>query len=175
MADRTPPTRTAARTRAARLSRALALLAVLVGCATTPSEIPMSPTPEPTLPRPSLTPLPPEPTPKPMPGTPSSLPLGHVPDAIAARAEVKAAVAAEAERKGVSASDVKLAGYADVTWPDGAIGCPQPGMMYTQALVPGHQLILRVGGELASYHAAKGHAFTFCANPRAAYPGSPEA
>ena len=43
-------------------------------------------------------------------------------------------------------------------------------MAYTQALVPGHQLILSVGGELASYHAAKGHGFTYCANPSPSLP-----
>ena len=110
MTDRTPPTRALARTHAARLGGALVVLAVLAGCATTPSEMPMTPTPQPTLPRPSLTPLPPEQTPKPAPGTPPSLPLGPVPDAVAARREVQAAVAAEAQRKGVLVADVGLAG-----------------------------------------------------------------
>jgi hypothetical protein len=161
MADRRPLT---------RLGGTLAVLAVLAGCAPTPNEVSMTPLPEQTPPRPTLTPLP-EPTTRPAPTLPSDLPLGPVPDAVAARPDVQAAVAAEAERTGVPVADVGLAGYADVTWPDGSIGCPQPGMLYTQALVPGHQLILRVGGQLASYHAARGSAFVFCATPSPPVPG----
>lgn len=161
MADRRLPT---------RLGAALAVLAVLAGCAATPNEVSMTPLPEQTPPRPTLMPLP-EPSARPAPTTPSDLPLGPVPDAVAARPDVQAAVAAEAGRKGVTVADVALAGYADVTWPDGSIGCPQPGMLYTQALVPGHQLILRVGGDLASYHAAKGRPFAYCAAPTAPLPG----
>lgn len=108
-----------------------------------------------------LTPITPEPTPL----DSGALPTGPVPDSIADRADVQAAIAAEAERRGVEVSEVRIAGYADVTWSDGSIGCPEPGMMYTQALVPGHQLVLEVDGELASYHAAQGRDFTYCAGP----------
>jgi hypothetical protein len=108
-----------------------------------------------------LTPI----TPEPSPIGPGALPTGFVPGDVAERADVRAAVAAEAQRRGVEASRVKIAGYADVTWSDGSIGCPEPGMMYTQALVPGHQLVLEVDGELASYHAAEGRDFAYCASP----------
>lgn len=47
-------------------------------------------------------------------------------------------------------------------------------MAYTQALMPGQELILSVGGELASYHAATGQGFTFCANPALALPAEDE-
>ncbi|WP_298886838.1 hypothetical protein [uncultured Serinicoccus sp.] len=94
-----------------------------------------------------------------------SLPLGAVPDAVVQRSDVQEAVEAEAERAGVEPEAVTIAGYADVTWSDGSIGCPTPGMMYTQALVPGHQLVLEVDGSYASYHAAEGKAFSYCAQP----------
>jgi hypothetical protein len=29
-----------------------------------------------------------------------------------------------------------------VTWPDGALGCPEPGIVYTQALVPGYWVVV---------------------------------
>lgn len=98
-------------------------------------------------------------------GGEASLPLGTVPDGVVERADVQAAIAAEAERSGVERAAVGVAGYADVTWSDGSLGCPQPGMMYTQALVPGHQLVLEVDGSYASYHAAQGKDFSFCAQP----------
>ncbi|WP_299521023.1 hypothetical protein [uncultured Serinicoccus sp.] len=94
-----------------------------------------------------------------------SLPLGAVPDAVVQRSDVQEAVEAEAERTGVEPEAVTIAGYADVTWSDGSIGCPKPGMMYTQALVPGHQLVLEVDGSYASYHAAEGKPFSYCAQP----------
>ena len=107
------------------------------------------------------------PLPLPAPEDPiGGLPTGPVPDSVLQRDDVQAAIAAEAERSGVARSTVTVAGYADVTWNDGSIGCPEPGMVYTQALVPGHQLILDVDGQLHSYHAAEGQEFRYCAQPR---------
>ena len=106
----------------------------------------------------------PGPTKLPRPGA-EDLPLGPVPDAIVQRDDVQQAIADEAERRGVPEEEVTVAGYAEVTWRDGSLGCPQPGMMYTQALVPGHQLVLEVDGEYASYHAGRTGAFTYCADP----------
>jgi hypothetical protein len=49
-----------------------------------------------------------------------------------------------------------------VTWPDGALGCPQPGMAYTQALVPGYRIRIAAGDETLEYHgSARGQPF-FC-------------
>ncbi|WP_134774381.1 hypothetical protein [Ornithinimicrobium flavum] len=93
------------------------------------------------------------------------LPISPVPDSVVQRDDVQQAVADEAERRGVPVEEVTVAGYAEVTWRDGSLGCPQPGMMYTQALVPGHQLVLEVDGEYASYHAGRTGAFTYCADP----------
>ena len=107
----------------------------------------------------------------PQPTGAEGLPTGPVPDDVLERPEVKEAIAAEAERLGVDASEVSVAGYAEVTWRDGSIGCPQPGMMYTQALVPGQQLVLQVDGSLASYHSGKAGSFSYCANPQAPLPG----
>jgi hypothetical protein len=51
-----------------------------------------------------------------------------------------------------------------VQWPDGAMGCPEPGMMYTQALVPGYRVRFQVDDEIYSYHAAQGGSFKLCPN-----------
>jgi hypothetical protein len=43
----------------------------------------------------------------------------------------------------------------EVTWSDGSLGCPRPGMSYTQALVPGWRLLVRHGQREAVYHASR--------------------
>lgn len=93
------------------------------------------------------------------------LPLGPVPEEVVSRPQVQEAMSDFAERQGVDVDEVVVAGYAEVTWPDGSLGCPQPGVMYTQALVPGQQLVLQVGDTTASYHAGDGTAFAYCASP----------
>lgn len=116
-----------------------------------------------------LTPITPEP-PRPTGGA-GALPTGPVPDAVQEREDVQAAVEAEAERTGVEPDAVTVAGFAEVTWRDGSLGCPVPGMMYTQALVPGQQLVLEVNGQYASYHAGRAKTFSYCANPQTPSPG----
>lgn len=103
--------------------------------------------------------------PIPLPGSQPDLPTGDVPDAVRDRPDVQQAIEAHANMEGVDAGAVTVEGFAEVTWSDGSIGCPQPGMMYTQALVPGYQLVLGVDGRLASYHAANGRPFSYCASP----------
>lgn len=112
------------------------------------------------------------PTPIPVPTpTDTALPQGPVDPSVLDRDEVKAAIAAEAERRDVPEDQVQVTGYASVTWSDGSLGCPQPGMHYTQALVPGEQLILEVDGQRSSYHAGRDGTFKYCANPTAPLPG----
>ena len=71
--------------------------------------------------------------------TPGSVPAGLQPF-------VALAVADLASRLGVYPSKVVTVSAENVTWPDGAIGCPQPGMMYTQVQVDGAEIILQVDG-----------------------------
>lgn len=99
------------------------------------------------------------------------LPTGDVPPAVAERDQVRQAVADLSERLGVDGEAVTVAGFREVTWRDGSLGCPEPGMMYTQALVPGQQLVLEVDGQLHAYHAASGKEFRYCANPQEPAPG----
>jgi len=60
-----------------------------------------------------------------------------------------------------------------VTWPDGSIGCPQPGMSYTQALVPGLRVILEHDGRLYYYHGTSPDALSYCENPSEPIAGDP--
>jgi hypothetical protein len=58
-----------------------------------------------------------------------------------------------AGRLGVEESAIEVVSAEAVTWSDGSLGCPQPGMMYTQALVEGARVVLSYGGTLYPYHA----------------------
>ena len=72
-------------------------------------------------------------------------------------------------REGVAPDEVVIAAWTPVTWNDGSLGCPEKGMAYTQALVDGELLLLRVGTGLFQYHAGRGGSFAYCADPSATY------
>jgi hypothetical protein len=121
---------------------------------TTPgSSVPPSSVP-PSTPPLSVTPLPPESSPGSFPGTamdPSS-PL------------VTDAVADLAGQLDLSPDDVTVVAAREVTWPDGSLGCPEPGMMYTQALVDGTLVVLEADGQRYEYHG--GTPLVLCENPK---------
>ncbi len=73
---------------------------------------------------------------------------------------VTAAVVALAGTLGVDTSMVEVVSQEAVTWRDGSLGCAQPGMLYTQALVEGSRVVLRVDGADYEYHSG-GHAEPF--------------
>lgn len=50
----------------------------------------------------------------------------------------------------------------ELTWPDGSLGCPQPDMMYTQALVGGYRIQLSDGDVDYDYHGATGQPPFLC-------------
>ena len=76
------------------------------------------------------------------------------------------------EETGVDRSEIEVVLAEAVTWSDGSIGCPEEGMMYTQALVPGYRVILEVAGEELAFHAPESGEFFPCANPIAPAEGS---
>jgi hypothetical protein len=49
-----------------------------------------------------------------------------------------------------------------MTWNDGSLGCPQPGQVYTQALVEGYQVILAVDGREFDYRVGAGSDVRLC-------------
>lgn len=71
-----------------------------------------------------------------------------------------------AARLGVGIDEVSVVSMEEVTWRDGSIGCPQPGRMYTQALVPGSLIVLRAKGQTYEYHAGGGRAPFLCQDPK---------
>ncbi len=68
----------------------------------------------------------------------------------ALRADAAAHAGADAARA------VKVGPVEELLWSDGALGCPQPGLSYTQALVPGWRVRIDVAGAAPLvYHASR--------------------
>jgi hypothetical protein len=135
-----------------RLKLIIALVAAGVGatgCAQRPPTRP-APTPTPT----------PTPTPMPMP----------IPPSLTLETAVQAALADASRRTGLAVEALQLHSAEAVTWRDGALGCPQPGRAYTQALVPGYRVRIRAQGQLLHYHAGSRGAVLLCPADRAVEP-----
>ena len=82
---------------------------------------------------------------------------------VEAPAELLDKIRAElASEQGVSVADVKVISAQSVNWPNGALGCPKPGRMYTQAIVPGYRIELEAGGKRFSYNASTRGAYKRC-------------
>ncbi len=65
-----------------------------------------------------------------------------------------------AKRTQRDASQLRVALAEAVTWPDGALGCPEPGRQYTQVLVSGYRIRIAAGAETLEYHGSlRGHPF----------------
>jgi hypothetical protein len=130
---------------------AVALAALLVACGNesgAEGQPTVSSTPSPESPSPE-TPTPGTPSPE----TPESGPVGQ------AKADL-------AKRLGVAAAEVTVVSSDEVTWPDGSLGCPEPGMHYTQALVQGSRIILEAAGKQYHYHSGGTRPPFLCENPQ---------
>jgi hypothetical protein len=66
---------------------------------------------------------------------------------------------------GADPAAVTVVSAEQVAWPDGSLGCPQPDMMYTQAIVEGYRLILEVDGQTYDYHFSDAGTFVLCDIP----------
>jgi hypothetical protein len=65
------------------------------------------------------------------------------------------------EKQGVDISQIEVASVEAMTWPDGGLGCPQPGMMYVQVLIDGYKVVLKAKGQEFDYHSGGPH-FVLC-------------
>lgn len=69
---------------------------------------------------------------------------------------VEEAIQNLARRHNMTPDAIAVVSVEETQWPDGARGLPDPGMMYTQAIVPGHRIVLAVGERRFAYHASRG-------------------
>ncbi len=87
----------------------------------------------------------------------------------------EAVLADASKRTGLAVGKLEVVESIAVTWPDGSLGCPEPGMNYTMALVPGYRIRIQAGEQLLNYHAsARGH-WVFCPVGRAVDPAPRDA
>ena len=59
---------------------------------------------------------------------------------------------------GAGIEDITLIHISRFSWPDSAIGCPKPGLQYTQAIVPGFLALLDHGNKKYRIHIGNGRA-----------------
>lgn len=74
-------------------------------------------------------------------------------------------VADAANRLGVDPSEVTILMARAETFPDGSLGCPRPGEMYTQALVEGYHIVVEANGVRLDYRGNQRRQFRICENP----------
>lgn len=106
-------------------------------------------------------PVPSEPAGEPAPSEDEPL-TGEVPAEILERIVEDAA-----ERADADIGDVEIMTAEAVTWSDGSLDCPEPGMMYTQALVDGYHVILDAAGTELDYRVTTDGTFRLCESPAA--------
>lgn len=80
-------------------------------------------------------------------------------------ADVRAAVSDLASTLGVGQAEVEVVAVEEVTWRDGSRGCAQRGVMYTQALIDGSRITLRVGDTTYEYHSGGSQPPALCERP----------
>lgn len=82
---------------------------------------------------------------------------GEVPSAI-----LEPILADAAERLSVDPIQLTVLVAEQVTWPDGSLGCPQPGMSYTQALVDGYRVVVEAADTELDYRVGGSGGFRLC-------------
>ncbi|MDJ0906608.1 MAG: hypothetical protein QNI96_11355 [Woeseiaceae bacterium] len=65
-------------------------------------------------------------------------------------------------RTGAQRAEFETLQAQAVQWNDGALGCPEPGQVYTQAIVDGFRVVLKHEGKTYDYHAAAKGFFKLC-------------
>jgi uncharacterized protein YceK len=135
-------------------ARTWLIAAILVaGCtgATTPTA--MAPAPTATIaPAPSSTAS--------APGSTEATPVMDLPSA------VLDPVMAEVQRlAGVPMAGIRIQIATPVTFPDGGLGCPVPGIEYPQVQVDGYRIVAEAGGQTYDYRGTAPGKFRRCLSP----------
>ncbi len=70
-----------------------------------------------------------------------------------------------AQREGIPLDQISVISVSAVQWPTSALGCPQPGTMYSQIVTPGYRILLEANGVTYEYHTDRGEHAVYCAKP----------
>jgi hypothetical protein len=82
---------------------------------------------------------------------------GEVPQAILESILREAAALAKVGR-----DELVIVRAESVVWNDGSLGCPEPGMMYTQALVNGYWVVIDAAGQKYDFRVGSRGNFRLC-------------
>lgn len=114
---------------------------------------------------PTATPLPPASTPTPPTQAPAPTPWPPA----------QRAIAILAQALGISPDAITLVSSEPVDWPDGCLGVSRPGVMCTQAIVPGYRVILEAGGQRYEVRTDRSGTAAVLVPPEQATPADPPA
>lgn len=73
-----------------------------------------------------------------------------------------AVIADAGSRTGLGTSDLKVVKAEPAEWSDGSLDCPEPGMLYTQAIVSGFWVIIETPQGLLDYRLDATGGFRLC-------------
>ena len=71
-------------------------------------------------------------------------------------------LAEAAARAKVTREQLVIVRAEPVVWNDGSLGCPEPGKMYTQALVHGYWVVIEAAGQTYDFRVGGGGSFRLC-------------
>lgn len=57
-----------------------------------------------------------------------------------------------AAQTGIDLGAMEVVSIEEVEWPNGALGCPQPGQMYMEVITPGYRVVIEAEGETYQIH-----------------------
>ena len=73
----------------------------------------------------------------------------------------------------VSAEQVVIVRAESALWNDGSLGCPEPGMVYTQAVVNGYWVVIKAAGETYDFRVGPRGSFRLCPTGQGRPPSQP--
>jgi hypothetical protein len=71
-----------------------------------------------------------------------------------------------ARQLSIPVAAISLSKFKEVVWPDSSLGCPRPGLVYTQVLQPGFLIRLSARGRPYEFHAGARGAPFLCSERR---------
>jgi cytoskeletal protein RodZ len=80
-----------------------------------------------------------------------------------------------AELAKVAREQLVMVRAESAVWNDGSLGCPEPGMMYTQAIVNGYWVVIEAEGQKYDFRVGSGGSFRLCPPGRGQPPSQPAA
>jgi len=90
------------------------------------------------------------------------VPTGSIPVNPSVERWTKQAAQDLANRLNLSEDAIQVIAFEAVVWPEGGLGCPEPGMLYTQVQVEGFRIRLEYNGQTYYYHGSMNRAPFLC-------------